>query len=364
MMMEIKSLIWDTGTAYDFFISLEVLHNPERFGLRGSWSAGVRSRLSPEQRRTLEQATHAIWIPLHWVYRLPAPKDGETLLRELAAIPAAERLPNLAFRQETPPELVEFLTSIRTRGRWDERDLEKLKAIYKQHDRKINQDALQDVLDAWRNPARFGEHYLEALQAYQEVFFAEEEKRIQPALEAAVSHGQALAQKLSAADLLIELSQGVRLAEDLITQKLVLAPSFWASPLIILQGLDDAVEIFVFGGRPPDVSLVPGETVPDTLLRSLKAMADPTRLRILRYLAEKPLTPTALANKLRLRAPTVVHHLNELRLAGLVYLSLEAPEKKSERLYAARSESIERVFEALQAFLVESESDPETDLED
>lgn len=357
--MEIKKLVWDLGTAYDFFISLEVLQNPERFGLRGSWSAGVRSRLSPEQRRILEQATHAIWIPLHWVHRLPVPKDVETLLRELAAIPAAERLPSLAFRQDTPPELIEFLNSIRERGRWDERDLEKLKAIYKQHERRINQDAMQDVLDAWRNPARFGEHYLEALQAYQEVFFAEEEKRILPALKEAVTHGQALAQKLEAAELLSELSQGVRVAEDLISPQLVLAPSFWASPLMIWQRLGDGSMLFVFGGRPEQISLVPGETVPDALLRSLKAMADPTRLRILRYLADKPLTPTALAAMLRLRAPTVVHHLNELRLAGLVYLSLEAPEKKSERLYAARSESIERVFEALQTFLVEAEANPE-----
>jgi hypothetical protein len=38
-------LRWEFGTAYDLMMSLEVLHNPENFGLRASWAAGVRSRL-------------------------------------------------------------------------------------------------------------------------------------------------------------------------------------------------------------------------------------------------------------------------------------------------------------------------------
>ena len=40
--MSTESLSWDLGTAYDFFISLHVLHNPDKFGLRGSWAAALR----------------------------------------------------------------------------------------------------------------------------------------------------------------------------------------------------------------------------------------------------------------------------------------------------------------------------------
>ena len=71
------------------------------------------------------------------------------------------------------------------------------------------------------------------------------------------------------------------------------------------------------------MSLVPGELVPDALYQPLKALADPTRLRILRYLSDEPLTPAALARRLRLRSPTVIHHLDALRLARLVILTLE-----------------------------------------
>ena len=48
-------LFWDWGTAYDFFVSLSVLHNPQTFGLRAAWAAGMRSRLPSGERESLEQ---------------------------------------------------------------------------------------------------------------------------------------------------------------------------------------------------------------------------------------------------------------------------------------------------------------------
>ena len=88
---------WDLGTAYDFFISLQVLHNPEKFGLRPSWAAGVRSRLTSAERKILEQAQRVLRTPFHWIAGLPEPKDAATVLRALLAIPAERRLPELAL---------------------------------------------------------------------------------------------------------------------------------------------------------------------------------------------------------------------------------------------------------------------------
>ena len=63
--MNITQLSWNYGSAFDLFTSLHVLHQPARFGLRAAWAAGVRSRLSGEDRETLEQAEAALWIPLY-----------------------------------------------------------------------------------------------------------------------------------------------------------------------------------------------------------------------------------------------------------------------------------------------------------
>jgi DNA-binding transcriptional ArsR family regulator len=83
-------------------------------------------------------------------------------------------------------------------------------------------------------------------------------------------------------------------------------------------------------------------------MRALKALGDPTRLRILRYLMEEPHSPTRLASRLRLRAPTVIHHLDTLRMAELVHLTLG---REDRRLYAARREAVDATCAALGAFL-------------
>ena len=93
---------WDIGTAYDFFASLVVLHNPERYGLRGSWAAGVRSRLPAAERETLPSCWEVLW-PMRWVYTLPAPKDAATALAVLEQATAATRLRADVYKRQVWP---------------------------------------------------------------------------------------------------------------------------------------------------------------------------------------------------------------------------------------------------------------------
>ena len=95
--MALPRLFWDAGTAYDLFVSLEVLHHPVEYGLRGAWAAGVRARLAAADRQILEQSHLLMQVPLHWIYSLPEPKDGAAVLWTLGRIPPAERLPALAL---------------------------------------------------------------------------------------------------------------------------------------------------------------------------------------------------------------------------------------------------------------------------
>lgn len=341
---------WDRGTAYDLFVSLHVLHEPNKFGLRGSWAAGVRSRVPASEREILEESQNLFTLPMHWVHGLPDPKDGEAALRTLESLDPKDRLPALAISAETPPQLVEILFAIRESRSWDESDLEVLRERYKEKGHSPKTKTLKTVLDYWAHAAEFGERYLEALYSYHQVFFAEEEIRIRPALQDSLAHAQALAKKLDVPDLVEELSQGLHFESLREFAELILAPSYWSTPLVIFNELDQRRMLLVYGARPADASLVPGEVVPDALLLALKALADPTRLRILRYLVGQPLTPAQLSRRLRLRAPTVIHHLNTLRLAGLVHVTLETG---GERRYAIRSESVGATFSHLQEYLEE-----------
>ena len=49
--------------------------------------------------------------------------------------------------------------------------------------------------------------------------------------------------------------------------------------------------IVQFGSRQANNVLAPADEVPTSLTRTLKALGDPTRLLILRYLNSEPLTP-------------------------------------------------------------------------
>jgi len=349
--MTVPELLWEWGTAYDLFMSLEVLHNPSDFGVRGAWAAGVRARLPTAEREILEDSRSLFYMPLHWIHSLPDPKDALTVLWTLGQSPPAERLPLLTYHPERSSEVRKVLGEVGARGTWDEGDREELRAAYQcsEQEKPPSAKELASILRWWARAEEFGERYLEALRAYQEVFFAEEEKRIRPALQDALARAQDLAGRMELPMLLEELSQGLRFAEVPDVAEWVLVPSYWSTPLVLFDKVSAERVIWMFGARPADASLVPGEAVPDSMLRGLKALSDPTRLRILHYLAQEPLTPAELSRRLRLRAPTVTHHLKLLRLAGLVQLTLG--EHKEERRYAARSEAIQATFASLEGFL-------------
>jgi DNA-binding transcriptional ArsR family regulator len=351
-------LLWDIGTAYDFFVSLKVLHEPSVFGLRAAWAAGMRSRLPAEARETLEQLHQLKFaiLPFHWVHKLPAPKDSQAVLRALAELAPEDRLPEFGKDPEMPLEVAAVLSEVEANEAWDDDQVGDILGAFKDkpEDECPKRESVELMLEWWSRRGEFGERLLSALRAYHEVFFAEEENRIRPALQLALEQAQHRATQISVLDLLEELSQGVRLEEGFETPELVLAPSYWGTPLIIYGRATKDRTIILFGARPREASLVPGEVVPDALLRTLKALSDPTRLRILRYISEEPLTPSQLSNRLRLRSSTVVHHLDLLRLATLVQFSIAG--HGVERRYSARPEVIAAIFANLEAFLGQGES--------
>ncbi len=358
--MAMVNLNHHSGSAYDFFVSLYVLHHADEFGLRPSWAAGVRSRLPADQREFLDRAQRFLRVPLTWLDSLSQDqRSAPEMLAALAGLPAGERLQALHLPFDPLPGLKEVLTGIAARGSWDAADLDTVRAAYARRHLALRSEDLQALCAAWAQPAAFGEHYLRALNTYYQVFFREEEERILPVLENGLEQARALASRLPVAEAVEILSRGVQLPQlDELTE-LELVPSYWASPLIFFGRTGPRRAVFLYGVRSGPAGLVPGDAVPDGLVQTLKALADPTRLRILRYLAQQPLTPGQLARRLRLRAPTVVHHLRELRLAGLVQVALQA---EGEKRYALRRNAVDELHPLLDQFLSGRQDEAEEDL--
>lgn len=77
----------------------------------------------------------------------------------------------------------------------------------------------------------------------------------------------------------------------------------------------------------------------DTLVQFLKALADPSRLRLLGMLANGEASVGALAEALGLKDPTVSHHLTRLHAAGLVSFRAEG----TTRFYRLELDALQRM---------------------
>lgn len=99
--------------------------------------------------------------------------------------------------------------------------------------------------------------------------------------------------------------------------RLVLTPSVFVMPHVRISCERPGV---VAVGYPSshDVELVAPLSPPDSLLRALEALADDTRLRMLRHLCDSPRTTQQLSALVNVAPATVSSHLHKLEAAGLV----------------------------------------------
>jgi len=349
--MKSTSVNWDYGTAYELFVSLAVLHEAERYSIRAGWAAGVRSRIPAAERRLLEEMLPFMEIPIVWIHTLPEPKDSIAVQWAMRQIPARERMLKILNYETSDSEWCQIIRKVAENGTWDNKDLnffvETLKKNHKKEKGPYNREGIIKFLDWWSRPEEFGDMFLSAMQAYHQAFFDEEEKRIGPILKQQLEKAKELGKTRNAKELLAELSQGVSYDELVETKDVVFIPAYWITPMIMFQQDGEKKILVLFGARPSDMSVIPGEVIPDGLVRTLKALADPTRLKILHDLAHEELTPSEIARRLHLRAPTVTHHMNELRMAGLVHKTIQGPETR----YRTRRESFNAMCDDLNDFL-------------
>ncbi len=342
------NITWIPGTACDFFLSLFVLHHADEFGLRRVRAAGIRQRLSNQSRETLENVFTFSGVPLGWISRLPSPQDAKTVLKTIQDLRPIERLPMLALPPDVPAETIQRLEVISNRGSWTADERTKIISNFG-HGVKPSGHGFDTLFNTWRSLADWGERYLAALQEYQEVFFAEEELRIRPTLEIGLLQAQVAAQKLSFSQLVEELSRGVLLENPETITSCTLLPSWWVAPLAFLVYPEPGKALMAFDVRTGSKSGGAAAEAPDLLVTALKVLGDSTRLRILKYLAVEPLAPSELARRLRLRPPTVIHHLRLLRFAGLVHVTVS---ENFEKRYAARLEELQTISKLLKDYLV------------
>ena len=171
------------------------------------------------------------------------------------------------------------------------------------------------------DPEAAKQRWLAVMREYQAVFFAEEEKRLQPILERMVEDAQALARETTVPDLIERLSNGFTLSPDIELDRLVLVPSVWLHPYVIRAEISERDLLVIWGAHPPRHRVVPGESVPGNALLVLRALGDPTACDC-SALSPPSRGRTVLAQEVKLSLPTVSHHIRECAARGLIRLEV------------------------------------------
>jgi DNA-binding transcriptional ArsR family regulator len=201
-----------------------------------------------------------------------------------------------------------------------------------------------------KNPALTKQRWISAVREYYVEFFAEEEKRLAPALKMMCEEARELAKTKIVPDLIESLTNGFTISKDIDLYRLVLVPSIWCHPFAVPVELGEGEMCIVWGAHPHGYKLVPGDLVPSDAMLVLRAMNDPTRLRLLRLIAREPRSLISLSHEVKLSLPTVSHHIRELRASGLI--RLEVGGRGRENKYTVRWQSAQAAFEELERFVM------------
>lgn len=353
---------WEMGTGYDLLVSAYVLHRPRQFGLPAPWAAGVRGKLSPEGRAALKEffggeLSYAFTLPLQIVHQLPPPRDAAMVIAALKAIPGEHFLRDthhpFSSSDEDYKEMSIMLKALEGEPISAEERQRMVELLDKGSKTKADQLEIDGLFAMIADQPATKQRYIAALEEYYHVYFAAEEQRSAPLLAESLANAEMEATYRSPLDLLEELSHGFTFSANTTTlRRLIIVPSFWTKPWVFQYGLSDDETLLLYGARPEWARLVPGAEVPDAAIRTLKTLADPTRLRLLRLLAEQPRPPQEMAREIKLSLPTILHHLHELRLAGLVRLEVG---DKGARMYYLRWQEAEAALSAVRGFVKQGE---------
>lgn len=330
---------WDVRSIYDFVISL-------------SDEAGGSDDLPPSDRRWLTEAREGLPDSIR--------ADRKALLGNELCI----QIDELAVDHPEITEagaFTELVASLdpRSAGRYLLADLYHEPATAELVDRAIDGDAaaLAELgetmpeqkgkarLEIAKDPAGTLRRLTDVLRAWEKPF-ATVEPRVSAMLKRDFDARGADIRNMLPGDLIEKTTGGLRYVPERSIRRVVLAPSYFARPFNFLFSKDDW-RLYCY--PIADSALDAGDPLqpPPAVVRLHRALGDPSRLRILRLLADGDRYLTEIAQVLELSKPTVKHHMAQLRAAGLVTLT----EEGSLTYYSLRRDRLADVGSDLRQFI-------------
>ena len=330
---------WDVRTVYDFLVSL-------------SDDAGSTSDLPEADRRWLTTAREALPAKVR--------EDRAALLGNELCI----QIDELAVDRPdvtTPAEFTQAVIDLddENAARYMLSDLARdpdvaplaeqafrgdEKAI-KELERKLPESKLKHSLAVLRDINGTMDRLVGVLRAWEKPF-SEVEPRVAAMIRRDVDSRAEDIRTLDPGDLIERVTGGVRYLPERTIRRVILAPSYYTRPYNFLFSKDDW-RLYAYPIADSAIDGADPLEPPLAVVRLHRALGDPSRLRVLRLLADGDRYLTEIAQALELSKPTVKHHMAQLRAAGLVTLT----EEGSLTYYSLRRDRLDEIGADLRTFI-------------
>ncbi len=189
-----------------------------------------------------------------------------------------------------------------------------------------------------------------ALRAWYEAVFAAEEARIAPLLRHEADAMRIRQAELSPEAFIEEAMRGVQWQRPADLRRIVFAPSYFCRPAVFYHFWEGTLTFcapLTYSHPQTEAQRADPRAPDEETLKFFLALGDPTRLRILRLLAEREMYLTELAEHLKLTKATIKYHMVHLRDAGLVTLY----DRERLTYYALRPDLSRHAAQLLQRYL-------------
>lgn len=332
---------FDARTAYDFLVTLSLVHDDQLDLLAEDrrWLESARASLGPDRRRDLEE-----------LFGERPTAFGSGIAGMIVALPHAR----------TARQFVSALAVTETR------------AIVRTMLAEMTRDPvaaaqLERILDGADDEiadfaARTGEHNciatealltspgtaidrLRGLLAEWLGRFEEVEARVDRIINRDLGLREA-DRGLPPVDIVERATGGVRWLGEQGVGRVILAPSYFARPVNYLFAGHDW-RLFAYPVADDAVEATDASAPPPAMVRLYRALGDESRLRILHLLRQKDMYLTELAQALEVSKPTMKHHLTQLRAAGLVTVT----EQGAQTYYSLRRDRLSEAGDDIMQFL-------------
>lgn len=329
--------------ALEAILSLSLLIQPRHHPLHHEWARLTRRRLPREMKQGLAdfRFRHMDYIPAGL---LPAP-DRPTLafaedLERIRALPLPQQS-NSILRNLTgaPPET------------WDRLGEPEVRSGLLERAAELGSPTVGLVRLGLQRPQELVDRFLDVVERYWELIFAERWEELRPQLERANEQGRGLVAGGGLDAMLLSLRPRVgfdrsrrefqirRTHDQTITlpdqAELTFVPSAYLWPHIGLVA-ERPGKLAVLHSPPFAAFESSDQSGGEVLLPLLRALGDKTRLQTLRLVAERPRSTQELAALIGLSEPAISKHLHQLAAVGVV----EARRDGYYRLYSLSRERV------------------------